>query len=50
MEESKQKYTNHLAERESEEPIEVDTFLQEDEWQSVSTEGKYLDPKECCGV
>ena len=46
MEESKQKYTNHLAERESEEPIEVDTFLQEDEWQSVSTEGKYLDPKE----
>ena len=45
MEESKQ-YINPLAERESEEPIEVDTFLQEDEWQSVSTEGKYLDPKE----
>lgn len=45
MEESKQ-YINPIAERESEEPIEVDTFLQEDEWQSVSTEGKYLDPKE----
>lgn len=45
MEESKQ-YINPLADRESEEPIEVDTFLIEDEWQSVSTEGKYLDPKE----
>ena len=45
MEESKQ-YINPIAERESEEPVEVDTFLQEDEWQSVSTEGKYLDPKE----
>lgn len=45
MEESKQ-YINPLAERESEEPVEVDTFLQEDEWQSVSTEGWYLDPKE----